>query len=189
MPQWPNSGRYGWCKWCGDPIPKVIDGKASSQRMWHPACVREYELHTRLSAQLDYLVKRDGLRCACCPEGVPIPRRWVNHGEVVAWQSPPPFRHLATVGSDEWLALVEAWHRDNPAPRYSRVSLVDWIEVDHRVPLWEVADLPDDERRWYFGPGNLWLLCGPHHREKTAREAKRRAWLRRLEKAQLSLDL
>jgi hypothetical protein len=52
-------------------------------------------------------------------------------------------------------------------------------EVDHRVPLWKVADLPDDERRPYFGPGNLWLLCREHHKGKTKQEAADRAQLRR----------
>jgi 5-methylcytosine-specific restriction endonuclease McrA len=52
-------------------------------------------------------------------------------------------------------------------------------EVDHRVPLWSVAHLPDDERRPYFGPDNLWLLCREHHAAKTKREAADRAQLRR----------
>lgn len=41
------------------------------------------------------------------------------------------------------------------------------LEVDHRVPLALVCYLPDDERRPFFGPGNLWLLCAACHKAKT----------------------
>ncbi|APZ81822.1 hypothetical protein vBEliSR6L_57 [Erythrobacter phage vB_EliS_R6L] len=189
MPAWPNSGKRGWCKWCGQKIPTVIDGKKSTQRMWHPACVYQWELHTRRDAQLAHLIERDGRRCRTCPEGAPIPKHWVKGPEIVQYRPTPSFKHLAPVGTPEWLALVEAWRRENPSPRYSEVDLVEWLEVDHRTPLWEVADLPDEERRWYFGPGNLWLLCGLCHQKKTAREARRRAAGRRAGDAQINLDL
>lgn len=196
MPAWPNSGKYLWCKWCGEPIPKVIDGKTSGQRMWHPACLHEYELHTRVTVQFDHLADRDGRRCACCPEGAAIPKRW----QVGQW----PVRMVRQPHwtSERWGDLSHFWENPCPGKPWREqteleratgevwdVDLVDWLEVDHRVPLWEVADLPDEERRWYFGPGNLWLLCGPHHKEKTRREATRRAWIRKLARAQLSLDL
>jgi 5-methylcytosine-specific restriction endonuclease McrA len=51
-------------------------------------------------------------------------------------------------------------------------------EVDHRKPLWKVRDLPDMIRRAFYGPMNLWLLCGPCHAAKTKREAGERAALR-----------
>lgn len=53
------------------------------------------------------------------------------------------------------------------------------LEVDHRIPLWLVAHLPDDLRRRFYGPDNLWLLCSRHHAEKTAAEAAIRAAIRR----------
>lgn len=53
------------------------------------------------------------------------------------------------------------------------------LEVDHRVPLWLVAHLPDDLRRPFYGPDNLWLLCSRHHTEKTAAEAAVRAAIKR----------
>jgi 5-methylcytosine-specific restriction endonuclease McrA len=198
MPVWPCSGKYGWCKWCGDAIPVVIDGKKSTQRMWHPACLREYELHTRANVQLDFLVERDGRRCACCPEGTPVPRKWLHdqygHREFQdtrRFYTPKP-EDLAQLWPTDPVK-GKRWHEMTPEERgygeHFRVWLVDALEVDHRVPLWEVTDLPDQERRWYFGPGNLWLLCPRHHREKTAREAARRAHLRRLERAQFRLDL
>ncbi len=49
------------------------------------------------------------------------------------------------------------------------------IELDHRVPLWSVRNLPDAERRPFYGPTNLQLLCRDHHVEKTSREAGERA--------------
>lgn len=54
------------------------------------------------------------------------------------------------------------------------------LEVDHRWALWKVAHLPPDERRWYFGPGNLWRICPTHHKRKTRLEAQERAEQRRL---------
>ena len=63
------------------------------------------------------------------------------------------------------------------------------LEVDHKVPLWQVADLPPDERRWYFGPENLWLLCPACHKAKTKREAAERAAQRRFTDAQPRLPL
>jgi len=53
------------------------------------------------------------------------------------------------------------------------------FEVDHRTPLWSVWDLPPDERRRFYGPDNLQLLCGPCHKAKSAREARERADRRR----------
>lgn len=53
------------------------------------------------------------------------------------------------------------------------------LEVDHKVPLWSVAHLPDDQRRRYFGPDNLWLLGHRHHKAKTKLEAADRAAQRR----------
>lgn len=63
------------------------------------------------------------------------------------------------------------------------------LEVDHRVPLWAVADLPDDERRPYYGPRNLWLLCATHHKAKTREEAAQRAARRRRAVDQLALPI
>lgn len=126
-----------FCKWCDRAIPVLIDGKKSTQRMWHPDCAHEFNLHTRPDQQFMHLVRRDGRVCQTC--------------------------------------------RQNP---------IDYIlEVDHRVPLWSVAHLPDEERRWYFGPGNLWLLCTRCHALKTRREAGERAAERSFTKAQMILPL
>lgn len=189
MPRFPTTGEWMWCKWCGEKIPKIIDGKSSTRRLWHPYCLGQFMLHTRKDDQFNHLVRRDGERCRCCPEGAPIPRRWINRGVISVVLPMPSFKHIAPVGSDEWMRLAAEWREANPSPVYSDIDLIDWLEVDHRTPLWEVAHLPDEERRWYFGPGNLWLLCGPHHKQKTIREAARRAEIKRLDRAQLILPL
>ena len=54
------------------------------------------------------------------------------------------------------------------------------LEVEHRIPLWKVRHLPDDQRRWYYGLGNLWLLCRTCHKPKTRHEAAERAHLDRM---------
>ena len=124
----------GWCKWCGGMIchpPGPKAGRQNKARYWHPACVTEWELHSRAERQAAFLRKRDGEGCA-----------WPD------------------------------------------CDSTDSLEVDHRVPLWSARDLPDDERRWYYGPGNLWLLCGHHHKKKTKDEAAQRALQRRQEQPQ-----
>lgn len=173
-----------WCKWCGQEIPRVIDGKTSGQRMWHPPCYREYELHTRQAVQFDYLVERDGACCALCPPDTPAPSRWKISPYPVrlCWQS---YWSVERFGSPDkyWPAPTKPWREQDEIERATGevwdIERVVALEVDHQVPLWHVADLPDDERRWYFGPGNLWLLCPSHHREKTRAEAALRAAARR----------
>lgn len=64
------------------------------------------------------------------------------------------------------------------------------LEVDHRTALWSVDQtLPLEERRWFYGPGNLWLLCGKHHKAKTRQEAAQRAAQRRSSIDQLALPI
>ena len=58
---------------------------------------------------------------------------------------------------------------------YMTVAWYHQLELDHRVPLWSVAHLPDQERAQYFALSNLWLLCRACHKAKTAREARERA--------------
>ncbi len=52
-------------------------------------------------------------------------------------------------------------------------------EVDHRIPLWSIRDLPEWARIPYYGPMNIWLLCWECHKAKSAREAAQRAAQRR----------
>jgi hypothetical protein len=140
------------CRWCGDPIEDRGE-RGHKQRTWHRTshgddrdCWREYCLHTDSGAQYWHLMKRDGPGCALCPPGS---GRYVAGG--TPYHSP---------------ARQEGW---------SRIRWSVTLQVDHVVPLWKVAGLPDDERRGYFGPDNLWLLCERHHSRKSALEATERA--------------
>lgn len=63
------------------------------------------------------------------------------------------------------------------------------LELDHRIPLWKVRELPEHERRPFYGPENIWLLCAPHHTAKTSREAGERARERAVSRSQLNLGL
>ena len=57
-----------------------------------------------------------------------------------------------------------------------------FLQVDHVVPLWKVADLEPAQRRQYFLLGNLQLLCFDCHKQKSAKETAERAHHRRLAK-------
>lgn len=199
FPRHPHFGKCGWCKWCGTKIPDVIDGKRSTQRLWHPACWDEFQLHSRASIQFDFVANRDGERCAW-PGCGDTPMKWLR-GEAMAtvvgsWASDSDWaKELWT--ADELGPCPPSYdfvrgmviNRDGWMLRGGQCSIerVSALELDHRVPLWSVVALPPEERRWYFGPGNLWLLCPRHHKEKTRREAAQRAAEKRIAKAQLGL--
>lgn len=196
-PEWMKHPKPMICRWCGKRIPLVIDGKKSTQRFYHPECKREYYLHTQLREQFDFLIERDGERCAMVGCGA-TPVKW-NPGPVFTMTADSIRKGFRANEPDmiEWAAqLWEAadkpWQErtEEEAQIGAQQSLCyrsRALEVDHRIPLWEVAHLPDDERRWYFGPGNLWLLCPPCHKAKTRREAARRAFEKRMAIAQLGL--
>lgn len=196
FPQPPEMARgvAGVCKWgCGKPVKKPA-------LYWHRECFDEYALHTRAADQKAFLIKRDGRRCATC--GC-VPGKW-SAGKVM-------FLTVETIrfrrhepDMVEWAATL--WSRNPDCQltpeemhdlRYGHMRIgaqqsierVCALEVDHKTPLWSVADLPDQERRWYFGPGNLWLLCPACHKAKTKREAAERAAQRRFAAAQPSLPL
>lgn len=144
----------GWCRWCGEEIINRSGkrkGERSKLRNWHR---RSYG---------------DPRNCAS---------EWMLHTNLDAQRDflikrDGPHCQICGPGSVRW---VDA----GPFPAWMRaegnwIRLGDYLEVDHCVELWEVADLPDDERREYFGPENLWLLCQRHHKAKTAEAAARRA--------------
>jgi 5-methylcytosine-specific restriction endonuclease McrA len=67
---------------------------------------------------------------------------------------------------------------------WGRAKTTSALEVDHIEPLWWIAlTVPRCDRRRYFGPANLQLLCPPCHKRKSRREAAERALMKR----QLSL--
>jgi 5-methylcytosine-specific restriction endonuclease McrA len=189
-PEAMRRGIVGVCKWgCGKPVPKPAI-------YWHKECFQQYALHTRLEQQKAFLLKRDGRRCAMVGCGV-VPLKWqAGHAMALTVES----IHFRATEPDMVAWAKTLWHR--PAGRWAdltpeqratgeqqSIERVCALEVDHRTPLWEVAHLPDDERRWYFGPENLWLLCPACHKAKTKREAADRAAQRRFAAAQPRLPL
>lgn len=189
---WPNRGK-SWCVWCGKLIliekGKKGEGQPNRRAQWHKACVHEYNLHSRLETQFAHVEARDGLKCAWpgCGES---PMRWFSPRiDVVSRDGPPMPWEGRRDGEAYWNALWAFRNEHWWTTVYWEVERRTALQLDHRVPLWSVVDLPDDERRWYFGPGNLWLLCPKHHRAKTAKEAKERAAQKALDKAQQSLPL
>lgn len=183
--------RVGVCKWgCGRPVEKPAI-------YWHRDCLKQYNLHTRASDQKDFLIERDGQRCAMRGCGA-VPLKWLHddygHPQFAdsrRFYKPTP-DELAKLWPTDPAAGKKYWDRTEAERGYGeayRVWQVCALEVDHRVPLWSVASLPDGERRPYFGPANLWLLCPRCHKVKTAREAADRAAQRRLDAAQARLPL
>lgn len=183
FPTWPNKGK-SWCVWCGERIyvdaGKKGSGSPNMRARWHKACVHDYNLHSRLETQFDHVARRDGLKCSWEGCGA-SPQRWHNLGEstIRHIREVPSFKHLGPLGSEEHQEAIRAWYHDNPLPRYTEIERRTALELDHRVALWKVQDLPDDQRRPYFGPRNLWLLCPAHHKLKTKREAAERAAIKR----------
>jgi len=190
-PETMRKGVAGVCKWgCGRPVEKPA-------LYWHKACFEEYCLHTRAESQKAWLVERRGRICEICKTVEPM--KWLgspgrNEGyrpdQAMYWGTP---EEQEAWRAERWPFPDRRWSDLSPEERIvgetTAIERVCALEVDHRVPLWEVADLPDDERRWYFGPGNLWLLCPRCHKLKTKREAARRAHERRMAKAQLALPI
>lgn len=166
--------RSGLCKWCGGAVKKPAI-------YWHRDCANLYLLHTRPADQKGHLVRRDGRKCAQC--GVEEPKRWLRgqyDSQILDWSrgeiDEPWLRELWSVADLPEDSPLED-HR--LIGKMRSVDLVCALEVDHRTPLWSVAHLPPDERRPFFGPDNLWLLCPPCHKAKSKREAADRAALKR----------
>lgn len=161
----------GICWWCGDGLPRTKAGNFV-QRVFHngrkgePKCGYHHRLHTQTPVQLEYLLQRRGPRCAGCGE---LHGAWARRRPT----SPERLREIwgqTSYPADVWVGpLCTAWWQTS-------------LEVDHKVALALVAHLPDDERRPYFGPINLQLLCADCHKAKTRSDrAKIRALQRELE--------
>lgn len=160
----------GRCCWCGGDIPVRLkkDGtphkvQATFHTGWPgtPDCGREYRDAMGPTAFYGRLAKRDGEQCAQCG---PIAGEWV-----------PEF---GTKDRPHESRL----YLEPDRPKFTPVIYRVVLQVDHKVPLWKVAHLPQHERRTYFLLGNLWLLCVACHARKTTTEAAERAHQKRLEK-------
>ena len=147
----------GRCSWCGDPIETRLknDGTPHAvQASFHNDVKRRCGLEYRqcFSASNFFDQVADRDGERCASCGA-APETWWNGG-------------LAVTHRGEAFTVVE------------RRSL---LVVDHKIPLWKVVHLPALERRWYFLPGTMQLLCAdPCHARKTADEAAERAHFKRL---------
>jgi hypothetical protein len=123
----------------------------------HQECNTEYWLAQNASKFRSLLIERDGEACVDCGE---TPHSWQP-------QKPP--------------CLAYSWDVfDQPAGKYCQIEWRLMLEVDHDIPLWKVAHLPDAQRRQYFKIGNLQLRCPACHKYKSAKEAAERAHHKRL---------
>lgn len=83
-------------------------------------------------------------------------------------------------------ARFELWKRDDGVcamcgvrcDLYGSTRNGDW-NVDHIYPLW-LVDRTQPEAYRYWMPGNLQTLCLEHHKEKSRRDARDRAHIKRL---------
>lgn len=171
--------KAGTCRWCLEPIV----AKRAKQMHWHPACKTEWLLHSDLDTQFRFLVDRDGKGCAKCGEET---SRWHHNNWSVRITRDQPFgfgRTYEQYRDQYWPLPTGPWaslsDEERQTGEHTLIFRVHALQVDHRVPLWAVAHLPDDQRRPYFGPRNLWLLCDRCHKAKTRSEAARRARLRK----------
>ncbi len=156
------------CNWCG----RAIATSRANSRGWHdgregePDCRYAYDLHTDPRVQKAFLLDRDGLGCCDCGE---VRGRWF-----VWWTMRGDWRERR---------LGASYERSYPSDVFvGDADMIGWsteLQLEHQVPLWRVAHLPDDERAIYFGPENLRLRCGRCHAEKTRAEAAERAAARR----------
>lgn len=189
----------GFCRWCGTMLPDK-HGKPDPRRSWcrekggGSPCLREWNLHRDSATQFAWLEANRGLRCAWCR--VDNPLRWRGIGTTVVKESAPPPMPWdgERKGRDYIDALLAFYERRRlEYPFWGHATLIEQVsalEVDHVIPLWLVAiEIPPDERRHFFGPDNLQLLCGACHKIKTKREAGERAALKAFTKAQLPLPL
>lgn len=154
---WPGP----WCRWCGEGILHGRhDRSRHDGRKGEPNCAREYALHTDRDLQYRHVAARDGERCWGCKE---TPLKVVRGGESFIYGG------FVRDGA-EWV----------DGTRFCRVEIKPALEIEHTVPLWSVAHLPDDERRKFFGPEYLRLLGPCCHKPKTKAEAGQRAKVKRL---------
>lgn len=156
----------GQCRWCGEPIFKNGNPcEFATRRNWHdgrlgePDCLHEFKLLTDPAALRRAVYWRDRGRCYICGfVHVAVPQMiWVDEfGD--RSESGFPQTHIG------WFPPSGGW------------------ECEHKVPLWKVAGMPDDQRRWYFSMENCAVACTtPCHRDKSIEEHVERAKLKRLE--------
>jgi hypothetical protein len=150
----------GYCRVCGEPCE-------TRRHRWHEDCVARYNALASSQGFRTAVWDRDRGVCAACPPGTPAQPRF--NGERCScgatWRCERPYV-LARV--PELRARQQAAH-DAWEPDLHRPIPYGW-DADHIVPL--VDGGPNTME-------NAQTLCLPHHRSKTAAEARARAALRR----------
>jgi hypothetical protein len=159
----------GFCRWCGEAI-KLLDPSdyRRARRRYHYGdeheegdkdCLSRWKESTlwdaRSAVKLRELEAHGKLFCAECGEVVikPAERRWDEQ----------PLHRLPRHERPDLLP------EDHSIHDLYRAFEIPW-EADHRIPLEDGGPHHMD---------NLQVLCVPHHRRKTAAEAKERAARRR----------
>jgi hypothetical protein len=98
-------------------------GTPNMRRHWHDDCLADYKIAAWPQAARKALSKRDKGRCCDCGD---VAKKWLTRNR----------RPRKLIG-----AIVGP---------YTQVKYVRAFEVDHEVPLWSVAHLPDRDRVRYF---------------------------------------
>lgn len=149
-PHWESE--KGHCRWCGKPVLHEKGdktGEINARKRWHTPCLSSYKIAAWPKEARKALAKRDKGRCCDCGE---IAKRWLSRNR-------RPRKKTGDI-----------------AGNYTQVKYVRAFEVDHEVPLWSVAKLPDAKRVHYFMLDNLRSRCPACHQAKTLREGiERRA--------------
>ncbi len=124
-------------------------GLPNNRFSWHPRCARLINAIWSPYASALWCLRRQRGLCPCGKVLGELQEVHVYDG-----------RDCET-GTFRWMPLARAY------------------EIDHVVPLWQVAMMPEERRtiRWWL-PGNLQVVCVPCHRAKTKLEARERASIR-----------
>lgn len=143
----------GYCRVCGDPCP-------TRRHRWHDTCVAAYNALASSQGFRTAVWDRDQGRCAHCPPDAPPQPRYNG-------QRCTGCDHVSPPGSRCWrcspLRLRTAGQPTPPAP--PPMVPVGW-DADHITPLIDGGANT---------LANAQTLCLPHHRAKTAAEARARA--------------
>lgn len=151
----------GICRWCGL-VTTETTPRRGQLRHWHKSCEAEYLLCIRPDQARWQVEKRDHGICCDCGED---------------WSERYRFSKGASV------IVSEREDRDGARAGFYRYTEVLWVSlwhVDHKIPLWKVAHLPDLQRIDYFKLANLVTRCHVCHQFKTTEEAAERAHHKRL---------
>lgn len=171
--------RRGWCNWCGEPVTETT-GTRGWLRWWHDGCEGEYHIIIRPDAARRAVFKRDEGICADCGED--WSERVVLRKNFEVSCQPDGLWDIRKKADREEAMRVYHAERAEGYWRYTDLVEISLWHVDHHIPLWKVAHLPDIQRIEYFKLANLITRCEPCHKRKSKREAAERGKFNRLAK-------